>query len=71
MRDPYQPGHLLVLPSGHRVRIERVRGADVVCNYERRQPGDRRHGIPAHDHDLVLTKAFCILHCLLIEAVPA
>lgn len=71
MRERFQPGCLLVLPSGRRVRVDRVRSTEVVCSYETRQPGDRRHGVSVSDADVVLTKAFCLLHCLLVEVAAA
>lgn len=68
MRDPYQPGAVLVLPSGRRVRIDRVRGDVLACRYETPRPGDRRHGAVASDPDMVLTRTFCDRHTFV--AVP-
>lgn len=67
MRDRFQPGHLLVLPSGRRARILRVWGADVLCRYEVNRPEDRRHGVSVNDGDMALAKLFCERHCLLVE----
>lgn len=66
MRDPYQPGYILVLPSGRRVIIQHVRPAALVCRYETPRHGDRRHGVMASDADLLLSRLFCFRHTHLV-----
>lgn len=69
MRDPYQPGYILVLPSGRRVVIQKVRGCQLVCKYETWRRGDRRRGVLASDADLVLTRHFCQRHTHLVPVL--
>lgn len=73
MRDPYQPGHILVLPSGRRVIIQRIWRDELICRYEKARPGDRRYSVKRDDHDLQLTRCFCMRHTHLVPVagVPA
>lgn len=63
MRDRYQPGHELVLPSGRRVVIVRVYPGFMACAYV----APRGRG----GSEVDLARHFCDRHCLLVEAVAA
>lgn len=64
MRDLYQPGGVIVLPSGRRVVIDRVRPDAMICHYA--------DMIAAEEDPVTLTRLFCDRHCLLVpQAVPA
>jgi hypothetical protein len=69
MRDRYQPGYILVLPSGRRVVIQHVRPQQLVCKYETPRHGDRRHGVLASDADLLLARLFCDRHMHLVPVL--
>lgn len=64
MRDPYQPGMRLVLPSGRRVHIEAVRATSLLCRYIAGDGG-------AFGEELNLTKEFALKHCYLVEGAAA
>lgn len=59
MRNRYQPGLHIVLPSGRRVRIRKVLGEMFVCEYV--GPGTRGLG-----GEVELSRLFCDRHCLLV-----
>jgi hypothetical protein len=69
MRDPYQPGYILVLPSGRRAVIQKVRGPQIVCKYETPRRGDHRHGVLASEADLVLARHFCMKYTHLVPVL--
>ncbi len=60
MRDRYQPGLHLVLPSGRRVRIVKVVGTHLVCAYV---------GLCARlmGAGVDLARHFADRHCLIVE----
>lgn len=65
MRDRYQPGLEIVLPSGRRVRIAKVLGDLLRCHYV----GRAARGVAAGEVDLA--RLFCDRHCLLVEVATA
>jgi hypothetical protein len=62
VRDLYQPGHEIVLPSGARVVIYNVRADAVLCRYVSPRSGD---------NEVTLTKLFCDRHCYLVQKAMA
>ncbi len=64
MRDRYQPGLHLVLPSGRRVRIVKVIGGWFKCHYV----GSGTRGLGG---EVDLTRLFADRHCLLVEGAAA
>jgi hypothetical protein len=59
---------VLLLPSGRRVVVQRLRRDDLVCCYETPLPCDRRISVKICEHDLQLTRRFCARYA---RAVPA
>ena len=68
MRDPFGPGRVLLLPSGRRVVVQRLRRDDLVCRFETPLPCDRRYGASLSDHDLQLTRRFCARYARVVPA---